>query len=522
VHFKTLNIVRKYSTLSGSHVSSVVCIGNDWIAFIEGKAVKFLPFNIDPRILTLPDPLESSNILGYSAQHLYVNLQHRVSVSADMLEHKLWIFGPKSLSSKCSGARMQEERKKDSSLWFPYITCIVGYNGSPAFSGDGTLAAYASSTNYIKLVTLFPAVKSFTIRGLEQPILAICFSRDCSSIWVAYKSVIASFRLDGKLICSLVHDMTGVKSIMCSHGDEFLIVHIDMLVLILKPHKTSLQQILSLPDREHVALSDDGQELLTVVHRSSRVMRFSFAERDWRDSLGFTFRAERILHLGKIGRVVYCVATNESNTRVFHMWKLSSPGGTIVSEETNPIPDSTTVLSGPQHQPPLLGSAGTVYDMSAFLLSDCFPSWYIQLCMPSVIDEFESWRFLAARPNSIYVRLSRADMKGHSYLSLALSAPSQYNESDIISMIRVILTLPLETFPALAGSPSLLRAAIRLGNPRLIREVLEKYIYARNQQNAFLRYRDPAQNLWRLTVYDIGVSDEICQSLCDLFQDLSC
>jgi hypothetical protein len=337
-------------------------------------------------------------------------------------------------------------------------------------------------------------------------------------MWVGYSSNIVCYSLDGSVRYTIQGVFDGMVRLLCCRNDKYLVVMVGETVILYAKENNSYIIRTSLFDRCTCQVSDNGLEILSFIHDTNRLSRFDIPSCQTIDSLLFTDKPDKVIALGRIGLVTYCLSADGPHALVFHLWKVDTAiKFHVPTEERYPLPPNISLLLGPSSQVPSLVSATCVYGMAAFFFCDDFPDWYVSMCRPiSTATDSDAWRLLHHRPRSIYVRfLDPTTAKSMSLLSLALSRMKDHDRFERIRMIRVLLTLPLYAFPTIHNLPSLLRAAIDLEDLRLVKEVLEKYSLGRIEHNTRVKNSSHVTS-WRLSVLDIDSSEEFASCLCDV------
>ena len=516
LQLSSMIIAKTIRTLHGHPAESVhVTPHGNWIVYLEHKSVNIIPLHYDPVILDLPNPCDLVvSEEPHVAKFVFIDNKAKMCVAIDKRSSKMWVFH--SHIKQPSASKQARTLKGGLLDHHPNVITFYGFRGPVAFSRDGSMAAYVTMSHHIKIIQFAPILKTWSFSLNISAIHHIQFGWRGCTLWLTTANALYCYNFHGQLQHCIADDFSRLNQIFCSRKDDFLIVRVNETVTVytIADHECCVH--MHLYDRCAIALSDDGLELLSVVHGTNRVSRLIIASRATDELILFSTKPQTIHHLGRIGKTVYCLSADAFAHVFLHMWRLEHKNSDVSPvEERYPLPPDVQALHSPNGQLPSLVSGSTIFDLSAFLLSDMFPNWYVQLCGPKLFEDIEAAKLLQHRPRSIYLVMRDEFWKGESYLSMALRQAHNKYRAERMAMIRVILALPVTSLPSLKGCPSLLHAALDLEDLRLIKEVLEKYSQGRLEHN--LRVKVPSHApTWRYNVLDIDPSEEMARCLCDL------
>ena len=496
VQLHTLAPVRQYYTLSGDDAKSACVTTNmNWLAFTDEKQVNIVPFLTDP----------PSQIVPFDTVHYDPSLS--VSVCLREKQHAVTIVDTSV-----------QEATSDGAVIFPSMVHFDDLASQLTFSPDGAKLAYITVSSKLRVVQLKPAIELALIDIKDASPLALCFLGDSTGIWVGYETAIQQLSLTGEMKLEIAGNFADLEKLLATDDGNYVIAHAGLTVTVLEKGEAGFEVYHELRDRSSVALSDDDSQLLLYTSGAGGLSVLNLESLSAGDALLFASKPETLWHIGKVGEIAFC-CSSKGDDNYLHIWRGSStltPQGTdaAVVEERFILDEDVAqrLVTTNSRIPALLLDHTTLLDLSMFFYTDACPGWFMELLLTS--DPALARQSLKHRPNSIHLPLA-AGQEDRTYLSIACATDSSVSKAASAEMLRVILTLPLESFPVLRTRNSLLRVALFIEDIKLVDDVLQKYVLGRNESNLCAEDSRHIPS-WRLFNVDIGQTEDLTYSLCEL------
>ena len=506
VRLQTLAAVRSYFTLSSGNAKTA-CVSRDgaWLAFLDRSQLQVVPFHQEQPSSAVPPGT------------VFVDAIACVAVVLRERQHCVSVYDTE-----------RQEQLPSGTVGFPSFARFEDYSSQLAIAPDGSKLAYLSMTGGIKIVQLQPAAELTAIDAGSTAPLALAFNGDGSSLWAGHAAGATKYACQtGNQQGTVAHALEGLHRLLVASSEKYLVAHCGGQVVVLRRESDgAYAACYELRDRTHVALSDSGAALISYAAGSNGLHILDLETLCLADPVLFAVRPDSVWALGKIGEVAFCCSRKGDDSSM-HVWRGASRSSLVyaaasdawvapsVVEERFLLDASVEprLIGTAAHIPALLRNRTTALDLCMFFVSDACPRWFVELLLEA--DPRVARAGLRQRPNSIHVPLG-AGPDERTYLSAACTLEGA-SKAVCSEMLGVVLALPLDSFPVLPTRTSLLRAALQIGDIKLIDAVLQRYVLGAEQHNLCAE-NSKHVGPWCLSSAGLGMSEDLTASVCELLR----